>query len=70
MNLDENRKQAADNDVGLANQRQAEYMLGCLTEMFEEQNKLLREILEEVQGGRKRDFLSCDKSSSGGDDVS
>lgn len=63
-------KLAADNDVELASERQAEYMLGRLTEMFEEQMRLLREILEEVQGGRKRDFLSRDKSSSGGDDVS
>lgn len=45
-NLYENRQQSEQNDVHSANQEQAEYMLNRLTEKFEEQNAMLREILD------------------------
>jgi hypothetical protein len=48
-NLNENRQQSAHNDVQAANQEQAEYLLGELKSKFDEQNKMLTEILERVR---------------------
>lgn len=49
LNLLENREQSAHNDVSAANDKQAAYMLKELTAKFEEQNKILNQILELVK---------------------
>lgn len=46
LNLYENREQSAENNIFQANQEQAEYLLNQLTAKFEEQNAMLREMLE------------------------
>lgn len=48
-NLMENRQQSAQNDVAAANDKQAEYLLRELSGRFEEQNAMLKEILEAVK---------------------
>ena len=48
-NLQENRTQSAHNDVQAANQKQAEYLLDEINNRFEEQNKILAEILEKIK---------------------
>ena len=45
-NLMENRQQSAHNDVSAANDKQAKFLLEELGQKFEEQNAMLREILE------------------------
>lgn len=50
QNLLENRSQSAHNDVSAANDRQAKFLLRELTDRFEEQNKMLREILTILNG--------------------
>lgn len=45
-NLLENRAQSAQNDVSAANDKQAKFLLEELGRKFEEQNSMLREILE------------------------
>lgn len=45
-NLLENRQQSAHNDVSMANDKQAKFLLEKLSQKFEEQNTMLREILE------------------------
>lgn len=45
QNLDENRQQSAHNDVQAANAKQEQHLLQEIKKMFEEQNKMLREIL-------------------------
>lgn len=45
-NLLENRAQSAQNDVSAANDKQAKFLLEELGRKFEEQNDMLREILE------------------------
>lgn len=45
-NLIENRQQSRQNDVQSANDKQAAYMLAELDRKFEEQNAMLRKILE------------------------
>lgn len=56
-NLTENEAQSdaqlkllRDNDVRAANDKQAQYLLGELGRKFEEQNQMLKEILEKVGG--------------------
>lgn len=56
-NLMENRQQSADNDVNMANQKQAKQILDDLhaqfniqNAMLEYQNKLLEEILNLLKG--------------------
>lgn len=49
QNLQENRQQSAHNDVSAANDRQAKFLLEELSRKFEEQNAMLREILEVVK---------------------
>lgn len=45
-NLMENREQSAHNDISAANDKQAQFLLKELGRKFEEQNQMLREILE------------------------
>lgn len=52
-NLLENRQQSAHNDVSAANDKQAQYLLEELDRKFEEQNKILLEILEVVKRDSK-----------------
>ena len=52
-NLQENREQSTHNDISAANEKQAEYLLQELTRKFEEQNAILKEILEVLNSGRK-----------------
>lgn len=47
-NLIENREQSRQNDVQSANDKQAAYLLYELGRKFDEQNKLLEEILKAV----------------------
>lgn len=49
QNLQENRQQSAHNDVSAANDKQAKFLLEELGRKFEEQNAMLREILEVVK---------------------
>lgn len=48
-NLQENRAQSAHNDVQTANQKQAEYLLEEINKRFEEQNRILAEILDRLK---------------------
>lgn len=48
-NLIENRQQSAQNDVSAANDKQAKYLMEELGRRFEEQNEMLRKILEAVK---------------------
>jgi hypothetical protein len=48
-NLNENRQQSAHNDVQEANTKQAGYLLDELGKKFEEQNEMLKQILEVVR---------------------
>lgn len=50
QNLQENRQQSAHNDVSAANDKQAKFILEELGRKFEEQNAMLREILEVING--------------------
>lgn len=59
-NLQENREQSEHNDVQKANDAQANMLLEELGRKFDEQNQMLREILEAVrneedQGDRRGD---------------
>ena len=51
-NLLENRQQSKQNDVQAANDKQAAYLLEELGRKFDEQNDMLRKILEAVSSGR------------------
>lgn len=44
-NLMENRTQSAHNDVSVANDKQAQYLLTELSKKFDEQNEMLKKIL-------------------------
>lgn len=50
QNLIENRQQSAHNDVSAANDKQAQMILEELSKKFEEQNVMLRKILEVING--------------------
>lgn len=52
-NLMENRQQSADNNVNMANQKQAKQILDDLHEQFAYQNRLLEEILKILKGDDK-----------------
>lgn len=52
-NLMENRQQSADNNVNMANQKQAKQILDDLHEQFNYQNRLLEEILKILKGDDK-----------------
>lgn len=47
-NLYENRAQTEQNDVNAANDRQAQFLLEELGKKFDEQNEILRRILEHM----------------------
>jgi hypothetical protein len=49
QNLIENREQSDHNDVSSANDKQARYMLKELTSKFDEQNKMLRAIMDKLE---------------------
>jgi hypothetical protein len=51
QNLQENREQSAHNDIHFENELQAQYLLTEIVALFEEQNKMLREILNLLKGG-------------------
>ena len=61
QNMQENRMQSAQNDVQVANDRQAEYLLNEINRRFDEQNKILEEQnvmlarLFELLGGEKNE---------------
>jgi hypothetical protein len=42
----ENRQQSAQNDVNIANDRQAKFLLRALSAKFDEQNEMLKTIME------------------------
>ena len=46
QNLNENREQSAHNDIQAANQEQAQFLLEEINRRFEEQNQMLRQILD------------------------
>lgn len=48
QNLKENEEQSAHNDVQKANDKQARYLLNEIKRLFEEQNKMLVEILSRL----------------------
>lgn len=48
QNLYENRQQSAHNDVQAANAKQEQHLLKEIKQMFEEQNQMLREIIEKL----------------------
>lgn len=48
VNVQENRQQSAQNDVQAANDKQAEYLLHELKTMFQEQNAMMKEIIEKI----------------------
>ena len=48
QNLIENRQQSAHNDVSAANDKQAKTLLEELNKRFDEQNVMLRKILEVI----------------------
>ena len=53
-NMQENRLQSAQNDVQMANDKQASYLLQEINKQFQEQNDMLNEIislLKEIKGG-------------------
>jgi hypothetical protein len=47
-NLIENRQQSKQNNVAAANDKQAKYLLEALGEKFDEQNRMLSKILEDL----------------------
>lgn len=47
-NLIENREQSRQNDVQSANDKQAKYLIEELGRKFDEQNKMLKDILEKL----------------------
>lgn len=53
-NLLENRQQSAHNDVSAANDKQAKFLLEELGRKFEEQNKMLGEILDKLSSSQKK----------------
>lgn len=46
QNLEENREQSKHNDIQLANDQQAQYILEELNRRFDEQNKTLARLVE------------------------
>lgn len=46
LNLQENREQSAHNDVSAANDKQAQYLIAELGRKFDEQNEMLKRILD------------------------
>lgn len=55
LNLYENREQSAHNDVSAANDKQAQYLLSELGRKFDEQNEMLKRILDILEEQNERD---------------
>ena len=49
QNLEENREQSQYNDVQYANSRQAEYLLDEINKRFEEQNEMIKKLIDMVE---------------------
>lgn len=49
QNLIENRQQSTHNDVTVANDKQAQFLLEKLSNKFDEQNALLERVLKAVE---------------------
>lgn len=49
QNLSENRQQSAHNDVQIANDKQAQYLLEEINKKFDEQNEILNRLVELVK---------------------
>lgn len=54
LNLQENREQSAHNDVSVANDKQAQYLLTELGRKFDEQNDMLKRILDILEDQNER----------------
>ena len=52
QNLQENREQSEHNDIQSANDNQTKFLLDELNKKFDEQNKMLNEILEILKNGK------------------
>ena len=52
QNLQENREQSAHNDVQTENQRQTQFLMTEINRQFEEQNIMLRQIIEMIKDMR------------------
>lgn len=52
QNLQENREQSEHNDIQSANDNQTKFLLDELNKKFNEQNKMLNEILEILKNGK------------------
>lgn len=50
QNLIENEQQTAYNDVHAANDKQAEFLLGEIRKMIDEQNMILEKLLKMIEG--------------------
>lgn len=48
LNISENRQQTAQNDVHAANDEQARYLIEELGKKFDEQNEMLKKIVESL----------------------
>lgn len=53
QNLIENREQNAQNNINSSNEKQAKMLLDDLHKKFDEQNKMLKEILDILKGDKK-----------------
>lgn len=49
INLQENREQSAHNDIQIANDKQAKYLLEGITQKFDEQNEMLEKIKKDLK---------------------
>lgn len=49
QNLEENRQQSAQNDVGAANDKQASYLLSEIGKRLDRQDRTLEAILEKLE---------------------
>ena len=49
LNLYENREQSAHNDVSVANDKQAQYLLSEIDRKFNKQNEMLKKIIKELE---------------------
>ena len=53
LNLYENREQSAHNDVSVANDKQAQYLLSEIDRKFNKQNEMLKKIIKELEESKK-----------------
>ena len=50
INVQENRLQSAHNDVQSANDKQAKFLLEEISRKFDEQNEMLKKIIDLLEG--------------------